>query len=405
MRKNYFFLQLKRSFAAFTRMIGSVIVMIALSVLLAWGVSKSFSNAPVLEQITLGIGMEENEDQTEVFLDLIAGMSSVESICKFEYMTEDEAFEKLENKEIEAAIVLPQNFYDDVNYGTNTPLVIYFSSEVDPRTSLFRELLIDGVSFARISEAAIYSVLDMRDVYALKMTAGETSDFLTDFYMWQILERGSAFDNRVLAATGEVNLEQYYITVGVLIFLLLGSLTFGFLYKEEEQMLYKKLRLMGITSALVSGTRVLIMAIYSYCTMLLSYVVGMIISAATETFLFQPSALVLFLLIPVALAMGAFANLIYSLAKNQSQGMLINLGVNVVMLVCAGGILPIYYFPKAIRIFGNLLPLRYWLMHLQMIFFGSASGFVGKSFLIVSVELVFAAICYGVSILITEHKK
>ncbi len=422
MRKNYFFLQLKRSFAAFTRMMGSVIVMIALSVLLAWGVSKSFSDTPILEQITLGVGLEENVDQTEVFLDLISGMESVESICRFEYMTGDEALAKLKRKEIEAAVVLPENFYEDVNHGTNTPLVIYFASEMDPRTSLFRELLVDGVSFARISEAAIYSVGDLSEIYALKMTLGETYDFLADFYLWQILQRGNAFQNRVLAATGEMNLEQYYVAVGVLLFLLLGSLTFGFLYKQEEQVLYKKLRLMGISSAMVSGTRVMIMAIYAYVSMLFTYFIGVVISFATESYLFQPNGWVFLLLIPLALAMGAFANLIYSLAKNQSQGMLINLGVNAVMMICAGGILPLYYFPKAIRLFANFLPLHYWLDHLQMAFFGTAEkvagaasaasnvasagiGAGGTIVIALLIEALMAAVFYGISVLVTEYKR
>lgn len=396
---NYFFLQLKRSLAAFSRMMGSVIVMIALSILLAWGVSRSFSNVQMLEQVTLAVVLSENEDETEMILDLISGMPSVESVCTFVYLPKEEAFEKLKRREIEAAIVLPENFYDDVNHGTNTPLTIYFSADVDLDTSMFKELLYDGVSFVRVTESAIYSVVDMRDLYELKMSKKDTYAFLSEFYLWHVFGRGEAFQNHVLSATGEVNLVQYYITVGVFLFLLLGSLTFGFLYKEEEQILYKKLRLMGIGSSAVAGSRVIIMSVYAYVAMLLTWIVGIITGIVREKSLFSGSVLVPILLILPAFAMAAFCNLIYSLAKNQTQGMLITLAVNAFMLICAGGLLPLSYFPKGIRMIGEVLPLRLWMESLQRIYFGKSLG----AYLWIAVAL--GIVCYGISIVITEHKK
>lgn len=371
---NYFRLQLKRSLAAFSRMLGSIAGMLLLVSALAWGISHWFANVQMFQKVTIGIVLPEDAGATELLVDMVSGMESVKSICTFSYLDEEEAKEQLHNGTIQAAVGLPADFYEDVNEGKNTPLYIYLSADDSLNKNVFRELLRDGVSYVQVTEAAIYSAADLGEQYTLAVSKGELEEMLSYLYISNIFARGSMFTNCVLSATGEINFYQYYFVVGIMLFLLLGSMNFHFFYGKQDAEVAKKLRIYGIGPLYQSFVRTMIMALYVYLVLAVCYAAGCAVSPKMESSFLMRDDLTLPGLIPLALAMSAFAHMVYSLAKKQSSGSILLLGVNAIMLLSAGGILPSAFFPELIRRFGQFLPLNFWMDYLEKVLFGKAFG-------------------------------
>lgn len=380
-------------------MLVSVIVMIALAGFFSWAICRAFSNVQMINKVSVGIVLPENDSQTETILRMVSAMDSAESICTFEYVTEEEMYEGIKSGKYFAGTKLTEDFYNDVNYGTNTPLTVYFSKNMDVAGFTFKELLYDALNYSQITESAIYSVVDLRFDYPLAESIRDTEETLTQFYILGILGRGAAFNNIVLSATGEVNLYQYYVVAGVILFLLLGAMLFGYLYREEENSLIKVLRLQGITSAWVSFVRLLILAFYTYISLVVSYIIGNAICNKLEIDLFDHYVGAYFALIPLAFGMAGVAHLLYSVAKSKTIGMILVALVNLIMVICAGGIMPNAYIPKLLQWIGQILPLRFWLDALGRIYFGKGVGIA------ILIEIIMALVCYVISTLVTEHKK
>ncbi len=368
-KNHYFGLQLKRSIKAYFQMIVSVIAMIALSIALAWGISQWFANVQMLNRITIGVVMPEDSGEMEMIMGLVGQMDSVQSICTFSYIPRDNSFERLEDGEIQALVDFPDDFYEDVYHGKNTPLTIYFSADKDLSQSILKELLFDAIGFVQVSEASIYSVVDARHSYELKMSVGDTENFLFEYYLWKIFGRNETFRSVVLSPTGEMKLGGYYVTVAVMAFLLLQSILFGFLYKKEEEPLNQVLTLYGVSPLKRNCARIGIFGLFEYVILLVVYLLGCTVCMVTNADLFTFHPLSIIMLIPFSLTVAVFVHIIFSLAHGRLRGMLILLGINVFMFISAGGIFPMAYLPGAVSFVGKLMPLGYWMKWLAHIYF------------------------------------
>lgn len=348
--------------------------MVILTALAAWGISRWFSDAQIFQKVTIGIVIPEDADKTEFVAKAISGMDSVRSICKFTYLDEDEAGEMLLNNEIQAAIGLPADFYEDVDTGVNTPVTVFFSDESGLNMDILRELLYDGVSYVQITESAVYAATDLSEVYGLKMKKSEMQEMLSYLYIIQIFQRGKVFTNCVLSATGEVDFGQYYFVIGILFFLLILGMHFGFFYRKQDAEIARKLKVFGLGTGYTSGVRVCIMAGYLFLFMLCCYLAGCVLCERLDSSFLLPDGLTVIGLLPLSFAIAAFFHMIYGLTRNQDQGVLLLLGVNAIMLICSGGVLPVVYFPAVVQKAGEYLPLSFWIDYLQRVLYGKSFG-------------------------------
>lgn len=379
-------------------MVFGVIILIVLTSSLAWGISRWFENIKTINTVKVGVSVPGDSGQTRLIVDLLSGMESVRSICSFEFVDSEEMIKGLKEGNYQVAVELPEDFYDDVNTGVNTPLSVYFAADEDMSKSVFKELLHSGLNFTRYTEASIYSVVELGNEHKLKMSVYETEYFLSEFYLMQIFKRSETFNSIVLSATGEIEFGQYYYIVGVLFFLLLGSLMFGFQYREEDNEVLRALTVRGISPFIISLSRLLVISIYAYAVMAISYMAGCFLCRMIGSNMMMFDGMTLLLMIPISLAMSSFTHLIYTIAKSRTLGTIILMGANLVMLILSGGILPIAFLTKPLSLIGEWLPLNFWLLHFQRYLFG---GRVGSAVL---GDIFFFIIIFTISTFITSYK-
>ncbi len=390
---NYFYYQLKRSAIAFLHMIGGIILLLLLTIFVAWGISQWFSNAQIFQKVTIGIVIPEDADTTKFVTKVISGMDSVRSICTFTYLSEEEAQEKLLENEIQAAIELSADFYEDVDTGVNTPVTVFFSNENSLNLDIFKELLSDGVSYVQITESAVYAATDHSKIYELKMKKSKMQSFLSELYIVNIYQRGNTFQNCILTETGEVDFRQYYFVIGILLFLLIGGTHFGFFYQKQDMDVAKKLKVLGVGAGYTSAVRVLIMAIYVFLIMLVTYFIGCKVSDYLDSSFLMSDNLTVIGLVPLSFSIASFFHLVFSFAKKEDTGMLLLLGINAIMIICSGGILPMVYFPTIVQKIGEYLPLSFWMDYLQRVLYGKNFGME------MIWVLLIGLVCYGIGTL------
>ena len=142
----YLSLEGKKSLIAARKSMVKFIVMLLLIAGGVLAVSLVMKDAGVFQTAEIGVVIPEDEAQTKMVAQFISAMDSVKSVCHFQYLNQDKAMASLEKGTLDAVLSLPEQFYEDVDSGKNTPATIYFPENAPLNTRVFGELVTDGVS-------------------------------------------------------------------------------------------------------------------------------------------------------------------------------------------------------------------------------------------------------------------
>lgn len=365
----YLYLELKKSFVILQK---TIIFSIIGILLLLFGIiflESRFQDSNVLETVEIAVVIPEEESLIRLGAQYLSSIDSLESICNFNYMEEDIALEKLEDEEVQAVIVFPENFYEDVYSGVNTPAVIYFSEKNNLNVDLFRELLTDGVSMLQISEAGVYSVLDVTKTDRPSMKRSKIGDYVAEKYIKVLLDRGRVFETYVSSPYGKVNATQYYYSVFVLLTLLIYSVNFGFLYKKQERTLSEKLKVAGLGDIQVTLIKTFVITTVLWLIAASVYIVSYSMSEMLRLYVIYWDTYVIFALWPMCLVIATYINAVYIWCGNDMQGTTILLMVNIIMVICAGIVIPASYLPNGFSVLSELMPITGWHRYCQMVLF------------------------------------
>ena len=212
----YLYMEIKKSFKILQKTILFSLIAIVLLFIGIILIQNELQDKQSLELLDVAVIIPEEENLLKMGAQYLSSIDSIESICNFIYIDEENAMEKLQNNEVQAVIVFPVNFYEDVYDGVNTPATVYFPKESALNVQLFSELLSDGISMLQISEAGVYSVLDITKEDRPSMKRNKIGDFVADKYINTILSRGKVFDTYVFSPYGKVDYTEYYYVAFIL---------------------------------------------------------------------------------------------------------------------------------------------------------------------------------------------
>ena len=166
----YLSLEGKKSLIAARKSMVKFIVMLLLIAGGVLAVSLVMKDAGVFQTAEIGVVIPEDEAQTKMVAQFISAMDSVKSVCHFQYLDQGEAMESLEEGTLDAVLSLPEQFYEDVDSGKNTPATIYFPENAPLNTRVFGELVTDGVSLLRTAEAGVYAAYDTAQIHQTEIS-------------------------------------------------------------------------------------------------------------------------------------------------------------------------------------------------------------------------------------------
>ncbi len=356
----YLFFELKLGIKVTLKSMGSLCMVFLLTI--AGGIAAGYfmQQSQIFKSVQVGVVIPGEEETSRLIAQFLASMDSVKSVCEFVYLDEKEAEKKLHDGTLQAVVKLPENFYEDMDSGKNTPAVVYFPSQTKWNTYMFRELLMDGISLVQTTEAGVYAALDASKYRDIRMEWDDVGDFVFMEYLEQAFRRGEIFQETVYSPFGEVGLYQYYTASVFVMFLLLCGLNYGFLYQKKESAVEEKLRAYGIGPVRQSVIKIFVMTGMLW---MLSSIVYLLLCAGNlllkHPFLWLDGETFI-LLFPFCLGISSFFHMIYALAGGGSQGSVCLLAVNAGMALCSGLIVPSVYLSKPLRAIGSIVPLNLW---------------------------------------------
>lgn len=365
----YLWLELKRSFQILKKTILNFILVIAILVTGITAVSYTMMQSQVFQQVEVGVVAPGEDSITQIVVQFISAMKSVRSVCNFRYMDEETATEALEDGDLQAVILLPVNFYEDVDSGKNTPAKILLPKDSGLNVKVFQELLRDGVSLLQTAEAGVYATYEVLREDDPVMNSADIGDFLAEQYTLEALERQKLFEEQMVSPFGDMISTQYYYLSVCLIILLMAGLNMGYLYRKQSRAVEQKLMIYGLRGWNSAVLKMIVMTLFLYFLALLLYGAGILLTRYTplELVYWYPDVLAGMLLLCIAISV--YFHMIYVLTDGGVQGVSVLLAVNVVMILASGLILPESYFPKWVQCFGSVMPLRIWTEYAMEVLF------------------------------------
>ena len=356
----YLKLEFKRSITILPTIIGSMVFMLLFIVGISVLISNYLYKSNLFEPITVGIVIPEDEKQGESIARLISTIESVNKTSEFEYMSELEARSKIENKELEVAILLDHEFFETVYAGYNAPAKILISEESSLNSEVFIELLNAAESIIRTTEAAAYSIADMQTYYEVESSWSDIASTFFLQYMEIALMRGGLFSENILSSIGNLSVFQYYATLSLLAFLLMIGLNYGYLYAPSDRTVEQRLRFIGISNFKITLTKIIILTSNLWVFSTLIYLLGFFLSKQMNLSLFIFDFAFPIKVIPVLFSIAAYIHAIYTLSGKKNQSSMLLLFTNIFLIICSGGVVPLAYMPKLVQNIGRYLPFTFW---------------------------------------------
>lgn len=390
----YFLLEYKKSIKVLLKSFGSTLMMLLLVIAGTVAVSHFVFQSRIFEPVKVGMVIDEEDDKVKLITKVVSAMESVESICEFVYVDETEAKELLAENKLVAAIVLPEDFYEDVDSGYNTPVKVYISKNATLNQKVFQELLSDGVSLLRTSESGVYATLKIGREYSAQLSQRKIGDVISEIYIEEAFYRDRIFSSNVCSALGEMDLHQYYFSSALVIFLLMSGLNYSFLYRKRTKAVEDKLKISGVGACQVSVIKVGIMANLLWLLGVLFYGVACVLSNKLHLTWFSFDGWTVVYMIPLCFAIAAYFHMIYAISGKNGQGAVIVFAVNIFMILCSGAVIPIAYLPEIAGKIGKCLPLSFWNEYCAQTVFGQVSG----EFLLVQLVIILVATGIGAAV-------
>ena len=254
------------------------------------------------------------------------------------------------------------------------------------------ELKNNAVKMLQVSQAGVYSAIDVSK-------QNKIADDVAVLYLMAILDRGATFDKKIVSATGEVDMYQYYFSSGILILLLFTGINFAHMYRGENESLEQILRIYGVSMLKQSIVKTGIMTVILWIIMLLYYLVGFVVSSILKFDFLEINMVAVFGMLLVALTIASFIHLVLSIAGRSEYSYGILIAIDIFMILCSGLVVPLAYYPDFLQKIGSLMPLTMWNeLVLRLLFDEAGAG-------ILAVAAVFAFIQFMIGTVILCRKK
>lgn len=412
-RVQYLYVEMKKTIGMFPRMLLQAILLMVIIGAIAFCGVKSMEQEPLAVSVDIGVVVREDNRMTRMALNYVENMESVSQLCRFVQVSEEEGIQMLEQGELAALVVLPEQLVEGIMNGQNPSVIVVFPKNARLEAMLFRELTESGAGLLRVAQAQIYGAVDTAREYGLTEQLSVMEADIDSYNLAFALDRLAMFDEEEISVTGRMSVLQYYVASGVILFLLLLGMAAYPVMQREPAAFRSQLMRQGVGGLWQFFCRWLCGFV---CIGLLVFVIWAAFQAmgflAPELKEQLASALVsgrnhiavgvrvsVILLIIVTAA--TLIDMIYSLAGSRTAGILLIFLVSVLMVYLSGGFVPSVLMPQAMRTVGEALPTSYLIRAFVGLLTGYRRGVLGQCV----AGMCFYTVVFGVAGFFLGYRK
>lgn len=361
--------EIKNSIRLIRKSLLGIILFVAMLTVVITAVSFIINKNSIIQPIKVAIVMDEEDSLSRMLLSYISKTDSIESISTLSYMTRDEAFDSLTAKESNIIIDVPDDFFNDVNNGINTPVNIYISQDADKITEYFAILLKCATSYVRTSEASIYSFISIKNSgdYEVKLKEKSVGDYMAEVYAKIILAREKIYDTKIISRYGNTGQINYYISAVLIIVQIIFSLSLIGLYKNNTPGFEQTLRLYDINSFDLYYIKKSITAIYCFGVSLITYLLIYITGKAINLQVVEIKPIHFLIMLITSVVIATFINMLIYLLGNNYNSICIIYMISLLLLLTSGMLIPatdkysIIYYINPVYLIGEFTVSGMWI--------------------------------------------
>ncbi len=358
----YLFYQLKRALRHGPQMLLGAIVLAVFAGTIAFCAIKEIESTEHPVSVPVAVVVEDQSDIMNLLLSFLADMQSTGHFI-FRVMTEQNAYNALEDGSAAAIMLVPKNLIEGIMDGTNLHVQVLLSEKNALAAILLQELSAAGAKMLSAAQAGTYT---MTTLYRI----ADRTDALSEAYMEldlrnlnYALSRGDLFHVVRANATGEESVLTYYLSSGILLFLLLFGICYLSFYGKSNAACHAKERACGIGYPTVLLGRFGGILIYQLF-LLFIFVAFMPYLAHTFLISFRQCLFMLWLSALLFFGISAFFFFLYELIPSPGHAMLLLFLVSIVMMLISGCFVPNAFLPVWCRNIAAVLPVRHWMQAL-----------------------------------------
>ena len=132
--------------------------------------SQVLSGSREITRLQVGVILPENGGAARQAVSMLGSLESVETICDFVYVGEDEGIARTESGDLDCLMAVPENFVGSIMDGSNEPVTILFDGQPGLEERIFQELTRAGAETLGSAQAGIYAA----DRYCILLGTPET---------------------------------------------------------------------------------------------------------------------------------------------------------------------------------------------------------------------------------------
>lgn len=330
---------------------GLTLLCLLLPLLIGPAAESALSQGVSFSGITLAVTAPEGDNIPELLTEFMPKMTDISEYCSFVALEPDQARQALEQDEITAILVLPEDFVQGILNGTNPDVELIVSGQ-RPLESLLTLWVGQSASdLLAAFQSGIYAVLDLYDARppeGLSWNAAMTGINLR--YINQTLNRQDLFRTQTISATEQLPIPLHY---GLsLLFYLVLSLAPLFLVVYDRSWLSAQRRLRSAGR----GSIVCYLCSLSACTLVLFPMIAAGLVLLTGAALIQALGCAFV----CAFFCAGFGAVCCLLTADTGTCGALSFSCSLVFLALSGGILPPVLLPKGLRSLMDLSPIT-WL--------------------------------------------
>ena len=389
-RVQYLYVEMKKTIGMFPRMfLLAILLMVIIGTIAFCGV-KSMKQEPLAVSVDIGVVAHEDNRMTRMALNYVENMESVSQLCRFTQISEEKGLQMLEQGELAALVVLPEQLVEGIMNGQNPSVNVVFPENARLEAMLFRELTESGAGLLRVAQAQIYGAADTAREYGLTEQLSVMEADIDSYNLAFALDRLAMFDEEEISATGRMSVLQYYVVSGVILFLLLSGMASYPVMQREPAAFRSQLMRQGVgglwqffcrwlcgfvcISLLVFVIWAAFQAAGFFAPELKAQLVSALVSGRNHIAVGVRASVILLIIVTAT----TLIDMIYSLAGSRTAGILLIFLLSVLMVYLSGGFVPSVLMPQAMQTVGEVLPTSYLIRAYGGLLTGYGRGTLGQ---------------------------
>ena len=389
-RVQYLYVEMKKTIRMFPRMLLQAILLMILIGAIAFCGVKSMGQEPLAVHVDIGVVVREDNRMTRMALNYVENMESVSQLCRFLQVPEEKGLEMLEEGELAALVVLPEQLVEGIMNGQNPSVDVVFPENARLEAMLFRELTESGAGLLRVAQAEIYGAVDTAREYGLTEQLSVMETDIDSYNLAFALDRLAMFDEEEVSATGRMSVLQYYVASGVILFLLLLGMAAYPVMQREPAAFRSQLMRQGVGALWQFFCRwfcgFVCIGLLAFVIWIVFQIVGFLapemkdqaasalVSGRTHAAVGVRVGVILLIIVTVT----TLIYMIYSLAGSRTAGILLIFLCSVLLVYLSGGFVPSVLMPQAVQTVGEVLPTSYLIRAVGGLMTGYSKGAFGQ---------------------------